>query len=150
MDIAVIIFLLVSITMSRGLNPVPFLIGFCFAPNTGSVATIIGSPQNMIAAQTLGLSFTGFMKVALVPALISLPVVWGVVCLIYRGRRNLAAKEEQSPSATVAALAQKLDIAETIKAAIVTAAVHGARLDRVSDLTTPLRGPPQFQPLTLR
>ncbi|AMM86597.1 SLC13 family permease [Martelella sp. AD-3] len=118
--------LLVSITMSRGLNPVPFLLGFCFATNTGSVATIIGSPQNMIAAQTLGLSFTGFMKVALVPAVISLPVVWGAVCLIYRRRWNLAAVEEQPPSATVAAPAQKLDIAETIKAAIVTVAVVAA------------------------
>ena len=56
--------LLVSITLSRGLNPVPFLLGFCFAANTGSAGTIIGSPQNMIAAQGLGISFNGFLRVA--------------------------------------------------------------------------------------
>ena len=69
--------LLVSITLSRGLNPVPFLLAFCFAANTGSAGTIIGSPQNMIAAQGLGLSFTGFLRVAALPALLSLPIVWG-------------------------------------------------------------------------
>ncbi len=56
--------LLVSITLSRGLNPVPFLLAFCFAANTGSAGTIIGSPQNMIAAQGLGISFNGFLRVA--------------------------------------------------------------------------------------
>jgi Na+/H+ antiporter NhaD/arsenite permease-like protein len=76
--------LLVAITLSRGLNPVPFLLGFCFAANTGSAATIIGSPQNMIAAQGLDLSFIGFMGVAGLPALVSLPIVWMVVALLYR------------------------------------------------------------------
>ena len=61
--------LLVSITLSRGLNPVPFLLAFCFAANTGSAGTIIGSPQNMIAAQGLGLSFNGYLRVAALPAL---------------------------------------------------------------------------------
>lgn len=76
--------LLVAITLSRGLNPVQFLLGFCFAANTGSAATIIGSPQNMIAAQGLDLSFIGFMGVAGLPALVSLPIVWMVVALLYR------------------------------------------------------------------
>lgn len=114
--------LLVSITMSRGLNPVPFLLAFCFATNTGATATIIGSPQNMIAAQALGLSFTGFMGVTLIPALISLPIVWGVVALLYRGRWELAA----SATAVAPPPPPTLDVAETIKAAIVTAAVVGA------------------------
>ena len=78
--------LLVSITLARGLNPVPFLLAFCFAANTGSAGTIIGSPQNMIAAQGLGLSFTGFLRVAALPALVSLPIVWAIMALLYRGR----------------------------------------------------------------
>ena len=78
--------LLVAITLSRGLNPVPFLLGFCFAANAGSAGTIIGSPQNMIAAQGLGISFNGFLKIAAVPALLSLPIVWAIVALLYRGR----------------------------------------------------------------
>ena len=45
----------------------------------------------MIAAQSLGISFNGFLRVAAVPALLSLPVVWGVIALLYRGRWRLAA-----------------------------------------------------------
>src|SRR5690606_29636257 len=42
--------LLVSACAARKLNPVPFLLALGFAANAGSVATIIGSPQNMIVA----------------------------------------------------------------------------------------------------
>jgi Na+/H+ antiporter NhaD/arsenite permease-like protein len=113
--------LLVAITLSRGLNPVPFLLGFCFAANTGSAATIIGSPQNMIAAQGLGLSFTGFMKVAALPALASLPIVWAVVAFLYRNRWH-------APGSAVSGEAGKLepvavDHWETAKAGLVTFAV---------------------------
>lgn len=111
--------LLVSITLSRGLNPVPFLLGFCFAANTGSAATIIGSPQNMIVAQTLGLSFNGFLAAAFVPAALSLPLVWGVIALLYRGRWT----RPPSAEAPVKASVPRLDKAETIKALVVTLAV---------------------------
>ncbi|WP_158969899.1 ArsB/NhaD family transporter [Chachezhania sediminis] len=116
--------LLVSISISRGLNPVPFILGFCFAANTGSVATIIGSPQNMIIAQTLGLSFTEYMKVVLVPALATLPIIWGLICVLYRGRWTIQAKATQPVAGTSAGHA--LDIGGTAKAAIITAAVVAA------------------------
>lgn len=115
--------LLVSITLSRGLNPVPFLLGFCFAANTGSAGTIIGSPQNMIAAQGLGISFDGFLRVAALPALLSLPVVWGVLALLYRGRWRLAAVPGARPVATPRAA---VDRVETAKAAAVTLGVIAA------------------------
>lgn len=83
--------LLLVITLSRGLNPVPFLLGFCFAANTGSAGTIIGSPQNMIAAQGLGISFNDFMRIAALPALASLPLVWAVVAFLYRDRWHATA-----------------------------------------------------------
>lgn len=118
--------LLVSITMSRGLNPTPFLLAFCFATNTGSAATIIGSPQNMIAAQALGMSFTGFMKVALVPALLSLPLVWGIVALLYRGKWQLPETLKQPALPVAATPIQPLDRRETLKAAIVTVGVISA------------------------
>ena len=89
--------LLVTITLSRGLNPVPFLLAFCFAANTGSAGTIIGSPQNMIAAQGLGISFNGFLRIAAVPASLSLPIVWGVVALLYRGRWHAGAAGRRAP-----------------------------------------------------
>ncbi|MEW5423029.1 SLC13 family permease [Amorphus sp. 3PC139-8] len=118
--------LLVTITMSRGLNPTPFLLGFCFASNTGSVATIIGSPQNMIAAQTLGLSFLGFMKVAFVPALISLPLVWGMVSLLYRRRWTLQASAAGEAARVDVPRSPRHDLGETAKAGIVTIAVIAA------------------------
>ena len=108
--------LLVAITLSRGLNPVPFLLGFCFAANAGSAGTIIGSPQNMIAAQGLGISFNGFLRIAAIPALLSLPIVWAIVALLYRGRwRSATAGAVQAPPPT--------DRWETAKAAVVTLGV---------------------------
>lgn len=116
--------LLVVATLARGLNPVPFLLGFCFAANTGSVATIIGSPQNMIVAQGLHLSFMGFTAVTIVPALISLLIVWTVLALLYRDRWRLApapASAASGPSASV-----PVNHWETTKAAVVALGVVAA------------------------
>lgn len=138
--------LLVSLTMARGLNPVPFLLAFCFAANTGSSGTLIGSPQNMIAAQGLGLSFNGFLKVTLLPALVSLPIIWGILAFMYKNRWQLdgsktnkatgtaasasagATPDASAPStATVStAVVPAFDLTETIKASIVTLAVVAA------------------------
>lgn len=112
--------LLVSLTLARGLNPVPFLLAFCFAANTGSAGTLIGSPQNMIAAQQLGLSFNGFLGVAALPALVSLPVVWAVVALVYRGRWTLPGQAAGAAARTGEAGAPALDRMETLKAGLVT------------------------------
>jgi Na+/H+ antiporter NhaD/arsenite permease-like protein len=112
--------LLVALTLSRGLNPVPFLLAFCFAANAGSAGTIIGSPQNMIAAQGLGLSFTGFLRVAGLPALVSLPIVWAIVAFLYRDRWH-------APGSTAPAHGEVTPVAvnhwETTKVALVTLAV---------------------------
>ena len=108
--------LLVAITLSRGLNPVPFLLGFCFAANAGSAGTIIGSPQNIIAAQGLHISFNGFLRLAALPALASLVIVWAIVAFLYRHRWHAAAT---GPAAPV----PPINRWETVKAAAVTLAV---------------------------
>ncbi|MBC2593064.1 transporter [Ruficoccus amylovorans] len=115
--------LLVSLTLARGLNPVPFLLAFCFAANSGSAGTLIGSPQNMIAAQGLGLSFDGFLKVAGIPALISLPLVWAVVAFMYRKRWSIPKTAETDIPTAPAEEAPKFDMGETIKGAIVASGV---------------------------
>lgn len=108
--------LLVSITIARGLNPIPFVLAFCFASNTGAVGTLIGSPQNMIAAQALDVSFIDLLKVAGIPALISLPIVWGLVTFLFRGKWFI----ENKPSSTIEKSSDTpLNIVETIKAAVV-------------------------------
>ncbi len=77
---------LLAIALRRGVNPLPFLLAIALAANAGSVATIIGSPQNMLIAQHLKLSFGGYLVYALAPALLALVVVWAVLALAYRGR----------------------------------------------------------------
>lgn len=114
--------LLVSLCQARGLNPTPFLLGFAFAANAGSAGTIIGSPQNMIIAEGLHLSFVGFMKAALVPAILSLPVIW--ILLVAQYRHRWLASEK--PAAKTVEAPPPLDIAETVKAALVTVAVVAA------------------------
>lgn len=89
---------ILAIALRRGMNPVPFLLAIALAANAGSVATIIGSPQNMLIAQRLDLTFVGYLGYAAMPALLSLLVVWGVLALIYRGRWSLA-QQAQAPMA---------------------------------------------------
>ncbi len=113
--------LLVSLTLARGLNPVPFLLAFCFAANSGSAGILIGSPQNMIAAQGLDMSFVGFLKAAGLPALLSLFIVWAVVAFMYRGKWTLP--DTEGANAPTPAYVPVLDMRETIKAAVVTAIV---------------------------
>jgi Na+/H+ antiporter NhaD/arsenite permease-like protein len=110
--------LLLAVTIERGLNPTPFLLAFCFASNTGAVGTPIGSPQNMILGEGLHLSFVDFAKVTLGPALLSLPLVWFVVVLLYRKRwilRTTASPIVDEPAA--------FNSMETGKALAVTLAV---------------------------
>ena len=117
--------LLISIVLARGLNPIPFLLGFCFAANAGAAGTIIGSPQNMIAAQQLNLSFAGLSEITAAPALISLVVIWAVICVLYRRRWRLSTQVNQvtHPSAPAASQAPPFSMGETIKAFLVAIAV---------------------------
>jgi len=114
--------LLMSITLNRKLNPIPFLLGFCFAANAGASGTIIGSPQNMIAAQKLNLSFAGVSELTALPALLSLPIIWLVVSWLYRGRWELNQNQDaKSPAQSTDEI--PFSLPETIKAAVVALAV---------------------------
>lgn len=113
--------LLVSISLSRGLNPIPFLLGFCFAANNGAAGSLIGSPQNMIAAQGLDISFVGLLEASAIPALLSLPVTWLVLVWLYRHRWYLAKENQQAIPPQVTQ--ETLNVWETAKAGIITFAV---------------------------
>ncbi len=88
-----------AIALRRGMNPLPFLLAIALAANAGAVATIIGSPQNMLIAQQLDLSFAGYLVYALVPALLALLVVWAVLALAYRGHWTLDQGDAPRPDA---------------------------------------------------
>lgn len=109
-----------SICLNRGMNPVPFLLAIAFAANAGAVATIIGSPQNMLIAERLDLSFVGYMGYAAVPAVLSLGVVWLVLVAIYRARWQLATPGGANGTALAAAASEPpLDRWETLKGFLV-------------------------------
>jgi len=121
--------ILCSICVERRLNPLPFLLGFCFAANFASAATILGSPQNMIVAETLGLSFVGFMGAAAPPAVLGLFVIWGVIAFCYRGRWALAVEARPSAVGAVATGTQApvpFNRGETIKTGVVAIAIVAA------------------------
>ena len=63
----------------RGLDPRPFLLALALSCNAGSVATLIGNPQNILIGQAGALDFWGYTLVALVPALMALVVVYAVI-----------------------------------------------------------------------
>lgn len=114
--------LLVSVTLSRGLNPIPFLLGFCFAANNGAAGSLIGSPKNMVVAQGLDLSFIGILNITAIPVLFSVPIVWCVITLLYRNRWYLSEdKKSLMPNADPSVI--EFNWWETIKAATVLLAV---------------------------
>jgi len=70
----------------RRLNPVPFLLALAFAANTGSAATLIGNPQNILIGERMGLGFARYLVDGGVPALLGLILVWAAVAVAWRGR----------------------------------------------------------------
>ncbi|MBL9079420.1 MAG: anion transporter [Planctomycetes bacterium] len=77
---------LIDVAARRGLDPVPFLLGLAAAANTGSAATLIGNPQNMLIGQALDLPFAGYLLDGGPPALLGLAAAWWILARSYRGR----------------------------------------------------------------
>jgi Na+/H+ antiporter NhaD/arsenite permease-like protein len=82
---------LVDVCRRRGLDPVPFLLGLAAASNTGSAATILGNPQNLLIGQTLHLSFSRYLIDGLPPALLGLLATWAILARAWAGRFERAA-----------------------------------------------------------
>jgi Na+/H+ antiporter NhaD/arsenite permease-like protein len=76
---------LADVCVRRGLDPVPFLLGLAAAANVGSAATLIGNPQNMLAAQHLEMSFAGYLLDGVPPAVLGLWFVHFFLVRHYRG-----------------------------------------------------------------
>lgn len=87
--------LVIEITMSLRRNPVPYLIGLVTAANIGSVATIVGNPQNMIIGLASGIAFIRFTASLLPAALVGLLLIWLVLVLLYRD--EFASRTFQEP-----------------------------------------------------
>jgi Na+/H+ antiporter NhaD/arsenite permease-like protein len=70
------------------LPPLPFLIGLATAANTGSVATLVGNPQNMLCATLGGLGYRSYALHLLPVALLGLAVNHALLLWLFR--RELA------------------------------------------------------------
>jgi Na+/H+ antiporter NhaD/arsenite permease-like protein len=78
--------LVVRLVRRHDLPPLPFLLALATAANTGSVATLVGNPQNMLCAVLGDLSFRTHLAVAGPLAVVALGVNHGVLWLAFRRR----------------------------------------------------------------
>jgi Na+/H+ antiporter NhaD/arsenite permease-like protein len=79
---------------ARKLDPRPFLFGLAAASNAGSVATLIGNPQNILIGQAGRLGFWTYLGVAIVPAVVGLAITFG--CIAFAWRSSLAAEAKEA------------------------------------------------------
>jgi Na+/H+ antiporter NhaD/arsenite permease-like protein len=111
--------LVVAVIIRGRLPLLPYLLALATSANIGSVATLVGNPQNMIIGQFSGISFTRFAASLLPVAVVSLAINYAV--LRYGFRRVLAAARINLDETT----APPLDYALFGKVAVVFALVMG-------------------------
>ncbi len=85
-DTIVLVFtpLVLDIAAALRRNPLPYLVGLVTAANIGSVATVIGNPQNMLVGLSSGIPFVAFTRALAPIALLGLGIIWVVIVLVYR------------------------------------------------------------------
>jgi Na+/H+ antiporter NhaD/arsenite permease-like protein len=109
--------------LALGLDATPFLLAVAMGSNAGSVATLVGNPQNMLVASFSGISY-GRFALALAPvAIAALATTTGILLLAFRGALR-AAPRSGPPPPTAAVIHRGL----LVKSLIVTAALLVALL----------------------
>lgn len=82
---------LVVAVMVRGKLPLmPYLLGLAMSANLGSVATLVGNPQNMIIGHMSKLAFLGFTASLLPVAVIGLGLLYLILLVGFRATLNQA------------------------------------------------------------
>lgn len=76
--------LVLDVTRALRRNPLPYLVALVTAANVGSVATVMGNPQNMLVGLASGIGFTEFFLSLAPVAAAGLAVIWVVIVLVYR------------------------------------------------------------------
>ncbi|OGS42107.1 MAG: hypothetical protein A3K67_07890 [Euryarchaeota archaeon RBG_16_62_10] len=84
-DTIVLLFTPIIIRTCRLLktNPVPFLVAEAIAANIGSVATVVGNPQNAFIATKAGISFVDFSVRLLPVSAVCMVVAIGILYIVY-------------------------------------------------------------------
>lgn len=83
--------LVLDLTISLQLNPVPYLLALAAATNLGSVATISGNPQNILIGSFSGINYLNFARSLTPIAVISLIIQIGLIWLLYSEVRSTQA-----------------------------------------------------------
>lgn len=85
-DTVVLLFTPIIIRTCRLLksNPVPYLVAEALAANIGSVATVVGNPQNAFIATTAGISFVDFSARLVPVSIVCMLVAIAMMYLFYR------------------------------------------------------------------
>ncbi len=76
---------IVRVTKRLGLNPIPYLIALVTSANIGSVATIIGNPQNALIGLRSHLPFLEFARRLWPVAIVGLLIDFLIIARLYRG-----------------------------------------------------------------
>jgi len=116
-DTIVLVFtpLVLDLCLALNVRPIPYLVALVTAANIGSVATIIGNPQNMLIGVASGIAFNSFTLYLAPVALIGLLVIWLVVMLVFR--RDFGGRLVKEPTVrlrTEAALLRKSLVATSV------------------------------------
>lgn len=101
--------LLLRLCARAGRSPLPYLLGLATAANTGSVATLVGNPQNMLCGQLGALDYFGYARIALPLAVVGLAVNHGVIALVYQRALRQAPDLPATPMTAPAPPASKLE-----------------------------------------
>ncbi|ADH62512.1 Citrate transporter [Allomeiothermus silvanus DSM 9946] len=81
--------LVLALTRSLGLPPVPYLLALAGATNLGSVATLTGNPQNIVVGSLSRIGYLDFAAALAPVALLGLGVQVGLLYLLYPALRSL-------------------------------------------------------------
>jgi len=95
--------LVVRLVQRHHLPPLPFLLALATAANTGSVATLVGNPQNMLCAVLGGLSYREHLALVGPLAVGCLAMNHGLLWLAFRTRLGGGSLEAVEPRAPVTA-----------------------------------------------
>ncbi len=75
--------IVLDVTLAASLNPVPYLIALAVSANIGSMATVIGNPQNILIGASSGIGFGPFSAALGPPAIIILALSYLVIVSLF-------------------------------------------------------------------
>lgn len=80
----------VGLVQRQRLPPLPFLLALATAANTGSVATLVGNPQNMLCGMLGGLSYREHLLLMGPVAILGLAINHGLLWWVFREQLQVA------------------------------------------------------------